>query len=59
MNIEHSTQKQKVRFWRDGVIFMKNVGKNEELGSDCLAWAWFSHAGIVGRSQKPAFQMWC
>ena len=59
MNIEHLTQQRKVSFWRDGVLFMKNIVQNEELGSDCLALAWLSHAGIMGRSQKPAFQVWC
>jgi len=57
MNIEHLTQQRKVSFWRDGVLFMKNIVQNEELGSDCLAWAWFIQTGIMGRSYKPVFQM--
>ena len=52
MNIEHLTQQRKVSFWRDGVLFMKNIVQNEELGSDCLAWAWFIQTGIMGRSRK-------
>lgn len=52
MNIEHLTKQQKVSFWRDGVLFMKNIVKNEELGSYCLAWAWFIQTGIMGRSPK-------
>jgi len=57
MNIEHLTQQRKVSFWRDGVLSMKSIVQNEELGSDCLAWAWFIQTGIMGRSYKPVFQM--